>query len=204
MPQYFHQQNEDLVVSGAINALAYTVYGGEILKISVASYKGEGNLKVTGNVGKVMLESVEVAFSYVRSNAFIFEIDDLLFQFRDFHVHIEEGASLKDGPSAGVAVVSAIISLLKNQVVSNEISMTGEITLRGEILPIGGIKEKLIAATVNGIKRVFIPYLNKQDLEEVPEEVKKSLDLVLVKNYQDIYYYLFGMNNENDGEVISK
>ena len=82
--------------------------------------------------------------------------------------------------------------------------MTGEITLRGEILPIGGIREKLIAATVNGIKRVFIPYLNKQDLEEVPEEVKKSLDLVLVKNYQDIYYYLFGMNNENDGEVISK
>lgn len=204
MPKYFHQQNEDLAVSGVVNALAYTVYGGEILKISVASYKGEGNLKVTGNVGKVMLESVEVAFSYVRSNAFIFEIDDLLFQFRDFHVHIEEGASLKDGPSAGVAVVSAIVSLLKNQVVSNEFSMTGEITLRGEILPIGGIREKLIAATVNGIKRVFIPYLNKQDLEEVPEEVKKSLDLVLVKNYQDIYYYLFGMNNENDGEVISK
>ena len=141
-----------------------------------------------------MKESVEVALSFVRSNAEKFGIDDLLFQFRDFHVHIEEGATPKDGPSAGVAIVTALISLLKNEIIPYDISMTGEITLRGSILAIGGLKEKLIAAMDNGIERVFIPLPNKQDLEEVPEEVKKSLDLVLVKNYFDIYYYLFNMN----------
>ena len=141
-----------------------------------------------------MKESVEVALSFVRSNAEKFGIDDLLFQFRDFHVHIEEGATPKDGPSAGVAIATALISLLKNEIIPYDISMTGEITLRGSILAIGGLKEKLIAAMDNGIERVFIPLPNKQDLEEVPEEVKKSLDLVLVKNYFDIYYYLFNMN----------
>ncbi len=201
MPKYFHHKNDLFVVSGVVNALAYTVYGGEILKISVASYKGEGNLKVTGNVGKVMQESVEVAFSYVRSNADFFEIDDLLFQFRDFHIHIEEGAAPKDGPSAGVAIVSAIVGLLKDKIVPAEVSMTGEITLRGTVLPIGGLKEKLIAATVNGIKRVFIPFANKQDLEEIPVEVKKSLDLVMIKDYKDIYYYLFHMDDSEIREV---
>ena len=192
--KYFHIKNEKFTESGTLNALAYTIYGGEILKISVTSYKGEGKLKVTGNIGKVMKESVEVALSFVRSNAEKFGIDDLLFQFRDFHVHIEEGATPKDGPSAGVAIVTALISLLKNEIIPYDISMTGEITLRGSILAIGGLKEKLIAAMDNGIERVFIPLPNKQDLEEVPEEVKKSLDLVLVKNYFDIYYYLFNMN----------
>ncbi len=192
--KYFHTKNEKFTESGTLNALAYTIYGGEILKISVTSYKGEGKLKVTGNIGKVMKESVEVALSFVRSNAEKFGIDDLLFQFRDFHVHIEEGAIPKDGPSAGVAIATALISLLKNEIIPYDISMTGEITLRGSILAIGGLKEKLIAAMDNGIERVFIPLPNKQDLEEVPEEVKKSLDLVLVKNYFDIYYYLFNMN----------
>ena len=192
--KYFHIKNEKFTESGTLNALAYTIYGGEILKISVTSYKGEGKLKVTGNIGKVMKESVEVALSFVRSNAEKFGIDDLLFQFRDFHVHIEEGAIPKDGPSAGVAIATALISLLKNEIIPYDISMTGEITLRGSILAIGGLKEKLIAAMDNGIERVFIPLPNKQDLEEVPEEVKKSLDLVLVKNYFDIYYYLFNMN----------
>lgn len=192
--KYFHTKNEKFTESGTLNALAYTIYGGEILKISVTSYKGEGKLKVTGNIGKVMKESVEVALSFVRSNAEKFGIDDLLFQFRDFHVHIEEGATPKDGPSAGVAIATALISLLKNEIIPYDISMTGEITLRGSILAIGGLKEKLIAAMDNGIERVFIPLPNKQDLEEVPEEVKKSLDLVLVKNYFDIYYYLFNMN----------
>ena len=140
-----------------------------------------------------MKESVEVALSFVRSNADKFGIDDLLFQFRDFHVHIEEGSTPKDGPSAGVAIATSLISLLKNKIIPHDISMTGEITLRGSILAIGGLKEKLIAAMDNGIKRVFIPVMNKHDLEDVPDEVKKSLDLVFVKNYFDIYYYLFNM-----------
>lgn len=191
--KYFHSKNEKFAESGTINALAYTIYGGEILKISATSYKGEGKLKVTGNIGKVMKESVEVALSFVRSNADKFGIDDLLFQFRDFHVHIEEGSTPKDGPSAGVAIATSLISLLKNKIIPHDISMTGEITLRGSILAIGGLKEKLIAAMDNGIKRVFMPVMNKHDLEDVPDEVKKSLDLVFVKNYFDIYYYLFNM-----------
>ena len=195
LTKYFHSKNEQITKSGIVNALAYTVYGGEILKVSVTSYKGEGNLKVTGNIGKVMKESIEVALSYVRSNAEAFGIDDLLFQFRDFHVHIEEGAIPKDGPSAGVAVTTALISLLKDKILPYDISMTGEMTLRGSILPIGGLKEKLIAATSNGIKRVFIPTANKTDLEDIPDEVKKNLDLVFVKDYADIYYYLFNIEN---------
>lgn len=195
-PKYSHFANEATSESGVVNALAYTIYGGEILKISVTSYKGEGKLKITGNVGKVMKESIEVALSYVRSHAEIFEIDDLLFQFRDFHVHIEEGAVSKDGPSAGIAVVTAIIGLLKGKTIPFDVSMTGEITLRGQVLNVGGLKEKLIAAMANGIQRVFIPFSNKQDLEEVPECVRKSLDLIFVKNYLDVYYYLFSMETE--------
>ena len=189
--KYYRQKNDNANQSGIVNALAYTVYGGEILKVSATSYEGSGKIKVTGSVGKVMEESVEVALSFIKSNAMNFDLDDILFQFKDFHIHIEEGASPKDGPSAGITIVTSMLSLLKNKVIPSNISMTGEMTLRGKILPIGGLKEKLIAASVNGIKQVFIPIENKIDLEEVPVEVKKKLDIVLVRDYLDIYYYLF-------------
>lgn len=189
--KYYRQKNDNANQSGIVNALAYTVYGGEILKVSATSYEGNGKIKVTGSVGKVMEESVEVALSFIKSNAMNFDLDDILFQFKDFHIHIEEGASPKDGPSAGITIVTSMLSLLKNKVIPSNISMTGEMTLRGKILPIGGLKEKLIAASVNGIKQVFIPIENKIDLEEVPVEVKKKLDIVLVRDYLDIYYYLF-------------
>lgn len=201
--KYFHQQNEEVNQSGVINALAYTVYGGEILKITATCFDGSGKVKVTGSVGKVMEESVEVALSFVKGNASYFGIDEVLFQFKDFHFHIEEGATPKDGPSAGVSIVTAILSLLKDKVISSDVSMTGEITLRGKILPIGGLKEKLIAASVNGIKQVFIPYSNRVDLEEVPKDVKKKLDIVFVKNYLDIYYYLFSGEFGNSEEENS-
>lgn len=206
--KYYHQKNDKASQSGIVNAIAYTVYGGEILKVSATSYEGNGKIKVTGSVGKVMEESVEVALSYIKSNAINFGIDDILFQFKDFHIHIEEGATPKDGPSAGITIVTAMLSLLKNKVVPSDISMTGEMTLRGRILPIGGLKEKLIAASVNGIKQVFIPVENKIDLEEVPAEVKKKLDIVLVRDYLDVYYYLFSDEmNENkikdkDGNLV--
>lgn len=196
--KYYHQKNDSSNKSGIVNALAYTVYGGEILKVSATCYEGNGKVKVTGSVGKVMEESVEVALSYIKSNAHNFGLEEILFQFRDFHVHIEEGASPKDGPSAGVTIVTTLLSLLKDKVIANEVSMTGEMTLRGRILPIGGLKEKLIAASVNGIKQVFIPLENKVDLEDVPEEVKDKLDIILVRDYLDVYYYLFG---EEDDEV---
>ena len=201
--KYSHQKNDKANQSGVVNALAYTVYGGEILKVSATSYEGNGKVKVTGSVGKVMEESVEVALSFIKSNAINFGLDDILFQFKDFHVHIEEGAMPKDGPSAGITIVTTILSLIKNKIIPSDISMTGEITLRGKILPIGGLKEKLIAASVSGIKQVFVPIDNKVDLEEVPIPVKKKLDIVLVRDYLDIYYYLFGEEfNENNREEL--
>lgn len=190
--KYFHNKNDNSNQSGIVNALAYTAYGGEILKVSACSYEGNGKVKITGSVGKVMEESVEVALSYIKSRANDFGIDSILFQFKDFHIHIEEGASSKDGPSAGITITTTLLSLLLDKVISNDISMTGEMTLRGRILPIGGLKEKLIAASVNDIKRVFVPTANKLDLDDVPEEVKNKLDIIFVRDYLDIYYYLFG------------
>ena len=191
MPKYARSKNDNVLESGVVNALAYTVYGGEILKVSAAMYEGEGKIKVTGLVGKVMEESVEVAFSYIRSRAKDLGLEISSFFHHDFHIHIEEGAMPKDGPSAGVSVVTTLISLIKNEVVDNTVSMTGEITLRGRILPIGGVKEKLIAASVNGIKKVFLPIDNKNDLEDVPLEVQQKLEIILVKDYMDIYKELF-------------
>lgn len=189
--KYYHQKNDNSNKSGIVNALAYTIYGGEILKISASMYEGEGKVKITGSVGKVMKESVEVAFSYIKSNANNFEIDYNVFNKCDFHIHIEEGATPKDGPSAGTSIVSTIISLLKDKIITNDISMTGEITLRGKILPVGGLKEKLISASVNNIKKVFIPVENKMDLEQIPREVKDKIEIILVRDYLEVYYYLF-------------
>jgi len=189
--KYYHQKNDSFNKSGIINALAYTIYGGDILKVSATYYKGNGKIKVTGTVGKVMEESVEVALSYIKSNASSFEIDEELFNNNDFHIHIEEGATPKDGPSAGVTIVTTLLSLFKNKVISNDIGMTGEMTLRGKILPVGGIKEKLISASVNGIKKVFIPVENNNLLDTIPKEVKEKLEIILVRDYLDIYYYLF-------------
>ena len=198
--KYFHQKNDTFNKSGVVNALAYTVYGGDILKVSSTSYEGNGKIKVTGSVGKVMEESVEVAFSFIKSNASNFGIDEIMFQFKDFHVHIEEGAVPKDGPSAGIVIVTSLLSMLKNKVIKNDISMTGEMTLRGKILPIGGLKEKLISASINGVKQVFIPFENKINLDEVPDEVKKKLDIVFVRDYLDVYYYLFGEDVVEENE----
>jgi len=195
-PKYYHSKNDTLNQSGVVNALAYTAYGGEVLKVSSTYYPGSGKLKVTGSIGKVMEESVEVAFSYIRSNADKFEIDRSIFMMNDFHVHIEEGASPKDGPSAGITIVTALISLFKERNVGNDISMTGEMTLRGKILPVGGMKEKLIAASVAGIKKVFIPLENKVDLDQIPGEVVKKLEIILVRDYLDVYFYLFHQEKE--------
>lgn len=193
--KYYHTKNDNSNKSGIVNALAYTIYGGEILKISATMYKGSGKVKITGSVGKIMEESVMVGFSYIKSNANNFSIPYEVFDDHDFHIHIEEGATPKDGPSAGISIVSTIISLLKDKVISNDVSMTGEMTLRGKILPIGGLKEKLIAASVNGIKKVFIPVDNEVDLVNVPKEIKNKVEIVLVRDYLELYYYLFGDNS---------
>ena len=189
--KYHHQKNDETNKSGIVNALAYTIFGGEILKVSCTMYKGDGKVTITGSVGKVMNESVEVALSYIKNNVNNFGIDINTFKENDFHIHIEEGAVKKDGPSAGITITTAILSLIKNKVIPNDISMTGEITLRGRILPVGGLKEKLIAASVNNIKKVFIPIENKIDINEIPNTVTNKIEIIYVRDYLDVYYYLF-------------
>ena len=189
--KYHHQKNDETNKSGIVNALAYTIFGGEILKVSCTMYKGDGKVTITGSVGKVMNESVEVALSYIKNNVDNFGIDINTFKENDFHIHIEEGAVKKDGPSAGITITTAILSLIKNKVIPNDISMTGEITLRGRILPVGGLKEKLIASSVNNIKKVFIPIENKIDIDEIPNTVTNKIEIIYVRDYLDVYYYLF-------------
>jgi len=175
---------------GVVNALAYTPYGGEILKVSSVCFKGEKDIIVTGHLGEVMRESVSVALSYLKSNYQLFNIDYKKFN-NDFHIHFESGAIPKDGPSAGVTIITSLISFLTERVVDNSISMTGEVTLRGDILPIGGLKEKLIAALINNITKVYIPKSNLKDLEEIDVEILNKLKIIPVDNYKEIYDDLF-------------
>lgn len=189
--KYYHSINEKNNKTGIVNAVAYTPYGGEVLKVSSTNYKGKGKINLTGSLGDVMKESVYIAMSYIKSSSDIFEIDYKIFENNDFHIHFEDGATPKDGPSAGISIVTSILSLIKDKVIDSDISMTGEITLRGKILPIGGLKEKLIAASVNNIKKVFIPIENKNDLEDIPKEVTNKIEIIFVRDYLDVYYYLF-------------
>ena len=175
---------------GVVIALAYTPHGGEVLKVSSVNYKGDKNILITGHLGEVMKESVEVSLSYIKNNYSLFGIDYKKFN-NDFHIHFEAGAIPKDGPSAGVTIITSLISTLTDTKVDNTVSMTGEVTLRGDILPIGGLKEKLISALVNNITKVYIPRSNFKDLEEVDSEVINKLEIVLVDNYIEIYKDLF-------------
>src|SRR5579863_529107 len=175
---------EDMV--GVVTGLAWTEVGGEILTIESVLLPGKGNVKHTGKLGDVMQESVSAALSYVRSRATRFGIKPTLFEKRDIHVHVPEGATPKDGPSAGVAMATSIVSVLTGIPIRRDIAMTGEITLRGRILPIGGLKEKLLAALRAGITTVFIPKENEKDLAEIPDNVKKHLKLVPVADVDEV------------------
>ena len=175
---------EDMV--GVVTGLAWTEVGGEILTIESVLLPGKGNVKHTGKLGDVMQESVSAALSYVRSRSTRFGIKPTLFEKRDIHVHVPEGATPKDGPSAGVAMATSIVSILTGIPVRRDVAMTGEITLRGRVLPIGGLKEKLLAALRAGITTVFIPKENEKDLAEIPENVKKNLKLVPVSDVDEV------------------
>lgn len=188
--KYNYTKNEDTQI-GVVNGMAYTSYGGDILPIEVTMYKGKGNLILTGSLGEVMKESCKIAISYVKTILKEIGVEENQLEENDIHIHAPEGAVPKDGPSAGIALTSAIISMLKKQTVSNTISMTGEITLTGRVLPIGGLKEKSIGAHRAGIKKVFIPKENEKDLTEVPEEIKNNLEYILVENYKEVYEKLF-------------
>lgn len=177
---------------GVVNGMAYTIFGGDILPIEANLFKGKGNLVLTGSLGDVMQESCHIALDYIKSNMNLFKIDAKLFEENDIHIHVPEGAVNKDGPSAGVTITTTLISLFTNKQVNSDIAMTGEITLRGRVLPIGGLKEKIIGAHRANIKKVFIPKENERDLDEIPENIKSDIKFIVVKNYLDIYKELFG------------
>lgn len=176
---------------GVVNGLAYTSYGGDTLPIEVNYYKGTGKLVLTGSLGDVMKESAHIALSYVKANAKEFGISYELFTENDIHIHVPVGAIKKDGPSAGIALTTALISALTKTKVNHTVAFTGEITLRGKVLPIGGLKEKSIGALRNGIQKVIIPYENDSDLDEVPKEVKDKLTYIKVKEYHEVWKYIF-------------
>jgi ATP-dependent Lon protease len=187
--RYGEAELEDQV--GVVTGLAWTEVGGELLTVEGVMMPGKGTMTVTGNLRDVMKESIQAANAYVRSRAVEFGIKPPLFEKRDIHVHVPEGATPKDGPSAGVAMVTAIVSMMTGIPVKRDVAMTGEITLRGRVLPIGGLKEKLLAALRAGIKTVIIPDENAKDLTEIPDELKNALDIRTVSRMDEVVKIAF-------------
>ena len=195
--KYLYTEKAEKNEIGVVNAMAYTIFGGDILPVEATLYKGKGDLTITGSIGEVMQESCHIALSYIKANMTKFGLDEAVFDNNDLHIHVPEGAVNKDGPSAGITITTALISLLSNQAVDKNIAMTGEITLRGRVLGIGGLKEKVIGAHRAGIKKIFIPEENKKDLDEIPTDVKDNIKFITVKNYKDIYKSLFKVGKKH-------
>jgi len=189
VPKYRYGEVEDVDQVGVVTGLAWTDVGGELLTIESAMMPGKGKMTVTGNLRDVMKESISAAASYVRMRAVAFGIEPPWFDKRDIHVHVPEGATPKDGPSAGVAMVTAIVSVMTGIPVRRDVAMTGEITLRGRVLPIGGLKEKLLAAHRGGIKTVVIPEENAKDLVEINDSIKSGLDIIPVSRMDEVLKY---------------
>ena len=165
--------------------MAYTDFGGDLLNIESLKFSGNGKLITTGKLGDVMKESAQAAFSYVRSIADKFNIKAKEFNKYDFHLHVPEGATPKDGPSAGVAITASLLSSMTGMKINRDVAMTGEISLTGQVMPIGGLKEKLLAALRGNIKTVVIPKANEKNLADVPDNVKNSLNIIPVDNLND-------------------
>ena len=182
MPDTIYKEPQVGIVCG----LAWTRVGGTTLSVEVNCMPGEGKFRVTGNLGKVMTESAEAAVSYIRSQNERFKLEPDFYKKKDIHIHIPEGATPKDGPSAGVTMATAIISALTGRKVRNDVAMTGEITIRGRVLPIGGLQEKVLAAKKVGIKTVILPKENKKDLDEIMDEIKDGMQFVLAETMEDV------------------
>lgn len=186
-----YEKEEIVNEVGMVNSLVYTDFGGDITSVEVTHYKGSGNIILTGSLGDVVLESAKIAISYIKANYKLFNIDYKLFN-DDIHINIPNIAIKKEGPSAGVSITTSLISSLSNLKISSNIAFTGEITLRGNILRVGGIKEKVIGAYKNNIDTIFIPYSNLSDLDEIPKEIKDKIKFIPVKNYKEVYNHLKG------------
>ena len=189
--KFFYMENDNKEEAGVVNGMAYTVFGGDILPIEATMFKGKGELILTGSLGDVMQESCHIALDYLKANSKKFKIDNKIIEESDIHIHVPEGAVNKDGPSAGVTITTTLLSLLKNKCVDKSIAMTGEITLRGRVLGIGGLKEKVIGAHRANIKKVFIPRENEKDLDDIPEDIRKDIKFIIVDKYQEIYKKVF-------------
>ncbi len=185
-PKFEYGKREVKDQVGAVTGLAYTAFGGDVLQIEVTHFDGKGKLVITGQLGDVMKESATIAYDYVRANAKKYRIKPDLFEKNDIHIHVPEGAVPKDGPSAGVTLTTALVSSLSNTKVKADVAMTGEVTLRGNVLPIGGLKEKSMAAHRCGIKTVVIPKANVKDIEDIPEAVKESIQFVAVEKISQV------------------
>jgi ATP-dependent Lon protease len=185
-PRFESEVAASVAIPGVVTGLAFTPVGGEILFIEANRMPGNGSLNLTGQIGNVMRESAQAAFSIVRARAESWKIDPQVLRDSDFHVHVPAGAVQKDGPSAGVAMLTALVSLLTNRLVDPATGMTGEITLRGRVMPIGGVKEKVLAAHRAGLRRVILPEQNRRDLDEVPLEVRRDLEFVFVKTIDEL------------------
>src|SRR5258708_33377103 len=172
---------------GVSTGLAWTAVGGDVLFIEALRMKGKGNLVLTGQLGEVMRESAQAAYSYAKSRAKELEIDEEDFNNYDLHIHIPEGAIPKDGPSAGITLATAMVSALSGRAVRKDVAMTGEITLRGNVLPVGGVKEKVLAARRARVTKIILPAQNRRDLDEVPKEPFKDIKFVFVENIRQVF-----------------
>jgi ATP-dependent Lon protease len=193
VPKYFSRKRnkEEKSKIGTVYGLAWTSMGGDILNIDVTVMKGQNKLTLTGQLGDVMKESALAGLSFIKSNADEFKIPDNYFRDKEIHIHLPEGAIPKDGPSAGITMIMAMLSAITKNPIKSNVAMTGEITLRGNVLPIGGLNEKLLAAKRNGIKKVLIPKDNEKDLSEVPMDIKSDMEIILIDNAKDAIKYIF-------------
>jgi ATP-dependent Lon protease len=196
--KHYSEVAERTKYSGVATGLAWTPTGGDIIFIEATKMKGKGNLLLTGQLGDVMKESAQAALSYIRSKAQDFNISEDLFEKNDIHIHVPAGAIPKDGPSAGITMMVALVSLLTDRPVRNDVAMTGEITLRGLVLPIGGVKEKVLAARRAGIGNVMLPKMNEKDLEEVPESIKENMAFKFIERVDDAIDACMGVTNSSD------
>jgi ATP-dependent Lon protease len=185
-PIYFFEAAERCDLPGVATGLSVTAVGGDILFIEATKMPGQKGLTITGQLGEVMKESAQAALSYVRSQAEKLEFDKEFFSKNDIHIHVPAGAVPKDGPSAGVAIATALASLLTGRPVRADVGMTGEITLRGQVLPVGGIKEKVLAAHRAGLSTVILPKRNEKDLDDLPEDIREEMRFVLVDRVEEV------------------